>query len=177
MGNTLPDKLRAIRYFAVFTRGMALLLCYLLSAFVTGPVHAGSRWVGAMLAAMAALVVLQEPDVRGSIRKGWLRVLGTFIGAMLACLYLTFFPFSVLGLIFMVYLLDIVCPLLHIPDKGQIAALTLVAVLFVSQAEPDLAPVKNGALRFLESAVGAGIGVSAVWLNDLYYQRRRKRRF
>lgn len=175
MKNGFFSPLRGLRLFPLASKCVAVLLCYLLSAWVTGPVHAGSRWMGAMLAITAALVVIQEPDLRVSIRKGWMRLTGTFVGAMLAGLYLSFFPFSVFGLVAMVALLDIVCPLLRIPDKGQMASVTLVIILLISQAHPDLSPVENGALRFVESAVGAGVGVAAVWVNARYDMRRRTR--
>lgn len=163
--------LRSVRAFALVTKGAAVMACYLLSLFVTGRIHGASRWMGAILAVTAALVVIQETDVRGSLRKGWLRILGTFVGALLATLYLSLHPFTFGGMMAMLLLLDLLCPLFRIPNNGQMASVTLVIIMFTSKAHPDLPPFENGLLRFVESAVGAALGVGAVWLNDRYYGR------
>ena len=102
-------------------KGVAVLLSYLVGAYLTGHFHVESRWMGSMLAVISAIVVLQE-DVKTSIHQGGLRVFGTFIGAVIAYVYLLLFPFTLLGMIVTVFLLDILCMLLGIPDDGNYPA-------------------------------------------------------
>lgn len=99
-------------------KSIAVLVSYLIGFYITGNFQDESRYFGAMLAAIASVVALQA-DVKTSIKQGWLRVLGTFIGAVIACIYLLLFPFSVLGLIVSVFVLEIVCMAMNIPDNGK----------------------------------------------------------
>ena len=153
-------------------KGVAVLLSYLVGAYLTGHFHMESRWMGAMLATISAVVVLQE-DVKTSIHQGWLRVLGTFIGAVIAYIYLVCFPFTLLGMIVTVFLLDILCMLFGIPDNGRMATITLVIILIISQMSPSLSPLENGVLRFSEATVGALIGIALAWLVEWKTKRAK----
>lgn len=137
-------------------------LSYLVGAYLTGHFHVESRWMGSMLAVISAIVVLQE-DVKTSIHQGGLRVFGTFIGAVIAYVYLLLFPFTLLGMIVTVFLLDILCMLLGIPDDGKMATITLVIILLISKMSPSISPFVNGVLRFSEATVGALIGIALAW--------------
>ena len=144
-------------------KGVAVLLSYLVGAYLTGHFHVESRWMGSMLAVISAIVVLQE-DVKTSIHQGGLRVFGTFIGAVIAYVYLLLFPFTLLGMIVTVFLLDILCMLLGIPDDGKMATITLVIILLISKMSPSISPFVNGVLRFSEATVGALIGIALAWV-------------
>ena len=143
-------------------KGVAVLLSYLVGAYLTGHFHVESRWMGSMLAVISAIVVLQE-DVKTSIHQGGLRVFGTFIGAVIAYVYLLLFPFTLLGMIVTVFLLDILCMLLGIPDDGKMTTITLVIILLISKMSPSISPFVNGVLRFSEATVGALIGIALAW--------------
>lgn len=95
--------------------------------------------------------------------SGGLRVFGTFIGAVIAYVYLLLFPFTLLGMIVTVFLLDILCMLLGIPDDGKMATITLVIILLISKMSPSISPFVNGVLRFSEATVGALIGIALAW--------------
>lgn len=144
-------------------KSLAVLIAYLVGYYLTGSFHDESRYFGAMLAAIASVVALQA-DIKTSLRQGWLRVLGTFIGAVIATIYLLIFPFSVAGLIATVFLLEIVCMILTIPDNGKMATIALIVIMLISQKNPDIPPIVNSSLRFLETAVGVVIGITMAWL-------------
>lgn len=144
-------------------KSLAVLISYLVGYYLTGSFHDESRYFGAMLAAIASVVALQA-DIKTSLRQGWLRVLGTFIGAVIATIYLLIFPFSVAGLIATVFLLEIVCMILTIPDNGKMATIALIVIMLISQKNPDIPPIVNSSLRFLETAVGVVIGITMAWL-------------
>lgn len=144
-------------------KSISVLLSYLVGSYVTGHFHQESNLLGAMLASVSGIVVLQE-DLQTSIHQGWLRVLGTFIGAVIAYLYLVLFPFSLIGMVLSVFILDLLCKLVRIPDNGKMATITLIVVLIISERFPELPPLLNGTLRFTEASVGAGIAIGLAWL-------------
>lgn len=154
-------------------KSVAVLLAYLLGAHLTGHFHEESRWMGSMLAAISSVVVLQG-DLKTSIRQGWLRVIGTFIGTVIAYLYLILFPFTLWGMVVTVFVLDLLCMLFGIPDNGRMATITLVVILIVSKMSPDLSPLINGLLRFTEATVGAFIGIGLAWLLDHFAKNQRR---
>lgn len=153
-------------------KSVAVLLSYWLGSFLTFRIHENTAYIGAMLACTSAIVVLQKEDLKGSFRIAWLRVVGTFIGAVMAIGYLLLFPFSVLGMVIAVFVLDLICMMLGVPDNGKMAAVTLVIILIVSIYSTNLSPILNGTLRFLESAIGTSIGLCMVWV--LGYIDRKK---
>lgn len=147
-------------------KSIAVLISYLIGFYLTGSFHDESRYFGAMLAAIASIVALQS-DVKTSIKQGWLRVLGTFIGAVIATIYLSIFPYSVPGFIATVFLLEIVCMMLSIPDNGKMATIALIVIMLISQKNPNIPPIVNSSLRFLETAVGVGIGIAIAWVIEV----------
>ena len=144
-------------------KSIAVLLAYLVGMYVTGRFHNSSNYLGAILACTSAIVVFQGQGVRDSFYKGWLRVLGTFIGAVVAYIYLEIFDFSIWGLTATVFVLAILCMLFRIPDNGRMATITLAIIMIVSKESPKMQPRLNGTLRFVESAVGVAIGVATIW--------------
>lgn len=127
--------------------------------YVTGSFHSASRWLGAMLSCTSLITVLQMPNYRASIAPSALRLLGTFLGALIAYVYLRLLPFSVVGMLLSVFLLELLCMILNIYNKSRIATITLIMIMLVSQMEPESDPLVNCLLRFFESAVGVGVGL------------------
>ncbi len=169
---TPKEILRRVQPLDVIAKAVAVILAYLLGYAITSHFHAASSLTGAMLACVSAIVVQQQPDIKHAIQQGWLRVLGTFIGAVVAYVYLVNFRFSAVGMVVAVVLEEVICMLFKVPDNGKMATITLVIVLIVSEESPDLTPLANGLLRFSEATVGAVVGVAAAWLVDLYMRWR-----
>ena len=166
MGFDFRAPFRRIRPAMVAASCAGVVLAYLTGMLVTGPFHRASGSMGAMLACTSAVVVLQTPGLRESLRAGLLRVAGTAIGALLAYLYLRLFAFSTFGMMCSVALLVTLSMLLGIPDNGRMATITLLAILLVSQQNHALAPGMNCLLRFVESALGVAIGVVLAWASS-----------
>jgi uncharacterized membrane protein YccC len=137
---------------------------YVAGTSFTSLFHAGSATIGGVWSVISGIIVLQATleDTRGSAK---LRVLGTFIGAGLAAVYLVFFPFHPVGMAAAVGVTVLVCQALRVPDHARLAAVTVVIVLAVSMADPTIRPALNALLRFLESCIGAGIATLAVLLS------------
>lgn len=162
---SLRTIIKRISLFQITLRCVVILVAYVVGAHVTGRFHASS-YMGAMLACTSAIVVMQAEDVRESIHKGWLRVVGTLIGAVIATTYLQLYPFSLHGLAISFCILELICMALNVPDGGTVAAMTLVIISVISQEIPDLPPLTNGVLRFVEGTVGVFIGIGELWITE-----------
>jgi uncharacterized membrane protein YccC len=140
------------------------LASYVAGTSFTSLFHAGSTVIGGVWSVVSGIVVLQATleDTRGS---AMLRVLGTFIGASVAALYLFLFRFHPLGMAVAVGVTVLACQALDVPDHARLAAVTVVIVLAVSVADPTIRPALNALLRFFESCIGAGIATLAVYLS------------
>ncbi|MGL5682209.1 MAG: FUSC family protein [Marinifilaceae bacterium] len=145
-------------------KSIGVLLAFLLGGLFTHLHHGFVTYIGSLLACTSCIVVLDQKTMEDSFKKGWLRVVGTFIGALIAYIYLLIYPYSLLGMILGVLLLDIICMMIQIPDNGKMATITLIAVLLISKYSPSMSPLLNGTLRFAESTVGVAIGLGIMWI-------------
>ncbi len=157
------------------SKSIAVVLSFVLGSLLTSHIHQASSLLGAMLAAVSCLVVLQS-DIKTSVRLGWLRILGTFIGVIIAYIYLIFFPFTVWGMAIAVFLLSQLCMWVGIPDDGRIATMTLVMIMIISKMSPELPPLTNGTLRFGEATIGSLIGIGLAWVLVKIKEKRTERR-
>lgn len=130
--------------------------------------------MGAMLACTSVVVVLQTTSYRESLHAGWVRILGTFVGALIAYIYLINWPFTIIGMLASVFVLEMICMLLNIYNDGRISTITLIIILLISQMTPDVNPLLNCGLRFFESAVGVMVGVGLVWVLERLGKFHRK---
>ena len=153
---------------------IGILLAYLAGMHITGSFHSASRWMGAMLACTSVVVVLQKTTSKESFQVGWTRVFGTFVGALVAYIYLRLLPFTVFGLLITVFVLEMIFMLLNIYNNGHIATITLLIIMLVSQMSPNVDPAMNCMLRFFESAVGVAVGVGLLWTIEQWNKLRTK---
>lgn len=174
MRTTINAAVARIHPFVLFVSCIGIALAYYVGIYATGQIHAASRWMGAMLSCTSVITVLQMPSYRESLRPAWMRVLGTFLGALIAYVYLKLLPFSVLGMLLTVFMLEALCMILNIYNNGRIATITLVIIMLVSQLSPDADPATNCTLRFFESAVGVGVGVALRWTIERWQTLRQR---
>ena len=172
---SLHKALKRISISQIALHCIAIVIAYAIGAHLTGRFHASS-YMGAMLACTSTIVVIQSENVRESIHKGWLRVLGTLIGAVIATTYLQLFSFSLHGLAISFCILEALCMMLKVPDGGTVAAMTLIIISVISQEIPDLPPLKNGVLRFVEGTIGVFIGIAELWIVEQIQNHRNKQR-
>lgn len=163
-----------INPFVLIVSCVGIVLAYYVGIYATGQIHAASRWMGAMLSCTSVVTVLQLPSYRDSLRPSLLRVLGTFMGALIAYIYLKMLPFSVVGMLLTIFLLEALCMMLNIYNNGRIATITLLIIMLVSQMSPEADPATNCMLRFFESAVGVGVGVALRWTIEKWQELRQR---
>jgi uncharacterized membrane protein YccC len=158
---------RAIKAFTV------MLLSYSGGIYFTGLIHPDSALFGAMWASVSGLASLQD-DLPGTRIAATLRVWGTLVGAVIAALYLSFLPFSLLGLTVAAGLAAGAGALLQLTDGGRLSAITVTVIAILTVINPDLHPVSNASLRFLESCLGSAMAllVALAWAGAARLWRR-----
>ncbi len=173
IGNILREAWGRLEPFTLVVSAVGIALAYLVGVYVTGPLHAESKWMGAMLACTSVVGIVQKPNYRESLKTGWVRVFGTFLGAVIAYIYLVSFTFSVVGMLIAVAVLMSICMLLNIYNNAYMATLTLLIIILISQMTPGISPERNCMLRFAEAAIGVGVGIGLLWAIDRWGQWRR----
>ena len=138
--------------------GLTALLAYLLGSAVSQTVRSPAAEIGAMWAAISGIVVLRDTlgDTWAATRA---RVVGTFVGAATAALYLAFWPVSPIGLGLCIALTVLACRGAGIADGGRLAAITAIVVMVISTLDPRLNPFVNAALRFVEACFGTAVAM------------------
>lgn len=139
------------------------LVAYPCGEFSTGIFHGESASMGGLWSLISGLVVLQA-TTRDTWKSAGLRVLGTFIGAFVSGLYLSFLPFNPIGMAVSIGITIVLCQLLDVPSHGRLAAITVAVIMVISHLNPTLNPVMNAALRFSESCIGSVTAVAIVLL-------------
>lgn len=137
------------------------LVAYTCGAYSTGMFHGESAIMGGVWSVISGLVVLQA-TTRDTWKSAGLRVLGTFIGAVVSGLYLSFLLFNPVGLALSIGVTIVLCQLLKVPSHGRLAAITVAVIMVISTMNPTLNPVMNAALRFSESCIGSAAAVAVV---------------
>ncbi len=125
--------------------------------------HGASAAIGGLWSLVSGVVVLQATR-RDTLASAWLRVPGTFIGAAISALYLSFLPFNPFGMAAVIGVVMLLCQILGIPDHARLASITVAVIMVLSSVHPGLNPVLNAALRFSESCIGTALAVAAVLL-------------
>jgi uncharacterized membrane protein YgaE (UPF0421/DUF939 family) len=126
--------------------------------------HRPTSALGGLWAMISGLVVLQSTR-RETLSSAWIRVRGTFIGAVVAAAYLSVFHFTPLGMGSSILVAVLLCHAVGLPDHARLASITVGLIMVISSAGTDLTPLGNAGLRFGESCLGAGLAVlvSLAW--------------
>ena len=147
------------------------LLSFYLGARFTAIFHGASAQIGGLWSVISGLVVLQS-TIRETLKSSLLRIIGTFIGALICALYLWLFGFSLLGMALCAGLTLSICYMLDIFEYARLAAATVVVIAVVSSRSPDISPFLNAFLRFAEAAIGVGICIVCVYFLRMFLRPR-----
>jgi uncharacterized membrane protein YccC len=142
---------------------VAALVAYLLGFWFTSLFPGYLPKIGALWSAISAVVVTQVTR-KDAASSASLRILGSAIGAITSALYLTLQPFHPLGMAAAIFATVVICAAINVPSHGRLAAITVIVVMVTGSLDPALSPGLNALLRFLESCIGTGVALLAVWL-------------
>lgn len=139
------------------------LAAYAAGFHFTSLFHEASASIGGLWSVISGIVVLQATR-RETRSSASLRILGTFIGAIISAIYLSVLPFSPLGMAVSVFATVLLCHLVRIPDHARLASITVAVIMVISSLHPTLDPIQNAALRFCESCLGTAMAVLVILL-------------
>lgn len=156
-------KRRVTRVEIVFALQLALVvvLAYLIGERFTALFHGASASIGALWCAITGITVLHATRQETWL-EGIQQMLGALIGAIISGIYLSFLPFSPVGMAISVAITVLVCQVIGFAHSSKLAATSVVMIMVISYTNPDLNPVLNAALRFCEACIGAAIAMGLV---------------
>ena len=140
---------------------LVCLAAYLGGFYFTHLFHGASEAIGGLWALISGVAVLQATR-RDTWASAWLQVMGTFIGAVVSTVYLSFLPFNPFSMAVVIGVVMLLCKVLGIPEHARLASIAVAVIMVVSTLHPGLNPVLNAALRFTESCIGTALAVVAV---------------
>lgn len=140
---------------------LVALASYWTGTHFTGLFHGDSSIIGGLWSAISGIVVLQATQ-RDTWSSAWLRILGTFIGAVISAAYLSILPFSPLGMAAAIFITVLICHAARIPDHARLASITVAVIMVVASMSPTLNPLQNAGLRFIESCIGTAMAILAI---------------
>ncbi|KAA0889080.1 FUSC family protein [Oryzomonas rubra] len=149
--------------FTVLQNAVVCLVAYPCGEYSTGIFHGESASMGGLWSLISGLVVLQA-TTRDTWTSAGLRVLGTFIGAFVSGLYLSFLPFSPVGMAVSIGVTIALCQILKVPEHSRLAAITVAVIMVISHMNPTLNPAMNAVLRFGEACIGSVAALAIVFV-------------
>jgi len=119
-------------------------------------------------AVMSSIVVMQS-DAKATISASWMRVAGTFVGALVGGLFLALGGYHVWAFGLAVGVVIVICGLLRLMESYRIAAVTVAVVMLMGNSA---SPWMTATYRFLEVSFGILISllISALF-NPSYVQQ------
>jgi uncharacterized membrane protein YccC len=158
---TLPSRVSSVASYVVIT-----IAAYLLGSHFTALFHQPALVIGGLWSVISGIIVFEStrPKV---LRSAKLRVIGSFIGALVSGVYLYFFSFTVLGFAACVGVGALICHLLRLPEHIKLTGVTISVIMLVSVITNNLSPIENAALRFAESVIGAAVAIAVAYVSSL----------
>ncbi|MCF6765975.1 FUSC family protein [Thiotrichales bacterium 19S3-7] len=143
---------------------MALIVwvCFLISSFI-GYTNHQLAIIGGLWAAISGVVVIQNTR-KLTDHMAVVRLIGSFIGAAIAGIFLIFFPAHIILCIPVIFITSLICKFIHFEEGLRLANLTAAVVIAVSLLSPELPAFLNALSRFLESLIGVLVAVCIRWL-------------
>ena len=152
---------------AVVENFVVAVAAYSLGYSFTSMFHLGTAEVGGLWAVISGVFVMADKESL-TIKSAGMRVRASFIGCLIAGIYLYLFPFTVVGFAICIALGVLLCHVFRIPDHIKTTSITISVVVIISVIVTDIGPITNAALRFAESVIGSltalGVAVAGVYI-------------
>jgi len=123
-------------------------------------------------AVMSAIIVMQS-DAGATISASWMRLVGTFAGALVGGIFLALLGNYVWSFGVAVGLVVLICAFLRLIESYRIAAVTVAVVMLTGQTT---SPWMTATYRFLEVSFGIIIAllISALFDPSYFYSKFKK---
>ena len=141
------------------------IMTHTLSRFVDG----SSDFLGGMWAVVATVFVFRETRVR-SLSAGIARLIATCVSFALCLLYLSFFPFTPVGMAALIAIGALVMALLGRREDIVTVGITTAVVMVVAAMSPVDA-WQQPLLRLVDTIVGIAVGVACKWAASFLFSK------
>lgn len=150
---------------SVTIQNIIIVVCaYFAGYYFTASFHVLSAMIGGLWAVISAIIVL-ESTFKETLHSAKVRILGSLIGAIIAGVYLLFFPFTVVGFAICIGVGAFANHLIGLPYTIKLTGVTIAVVMIVSALSDNLHPIYNAILRFVESAIGSVIAAIVSYIS------------
>ena len=138
-------------------------LAYSCGIYFTRFFHDASSLIGGLWAMISGISVLSAR--RNAIwRFAGPQIIGTLFGAVVSAIYLTFLPFSPLGLTLSIFATVLLCHAAGVPDHARLAVATVALIMVLSSIHPGVHPALSAALRLSEACIGVVVAALTIML-------------
>ena len=132
-------------------------------------VDKSSDFLGGMWAVVATVFVFRESRLR-SLSAGIARLIATCVSFALCLLYLSFFPFTPVGMAALIAIGTVAMALLGRRDDIVTAGITTAVVMVVAAMSPADA-FQQPLLRLADTLVGIAVGVACKWVGSFLFDK------
>ena len=154
-------------FLPVLAKNIAIVsLAFLGGFYFTTFFHEPTSLIGGLWAVVSAIIVIEATHIE-TYNSAKMRIIGTFIGAVISGFYLWLFPFSLLGFVATISIGVIICYILRIPKAVKLTGITISVIIIVSTIDKELHPFVNSGLRLAESTIGTGMAILVAYLAHL----------
>jgi uncharacterized membrane protein YgaE (UPF0421/DUF939 family) len=127
--------------------------------------------LGGMWAVVATIFVYRDSNAQ-SLSSALSRMAATFVSFALCLIYLLIFPFHIWGMAALIGIGAIFVTAIGRPDDTITTGITIAVVMVVAALSPHAA-WRQPILRLVDTTIGVGVGVAAVWLGGNSVRRPR----
>ena len=114
--------------------------------------------------AMIATVVVFQAIYNDTVKAGYQRILGAFLGALISIIICTVFGYGIAQMICSIFLSLCAIKLIKIDATIRITATTAGVIAGHGLITSSLIPWVDGSIRFTTTSIGAGIAMIASYL-------------
>jgi uncharacterized membrane protein YgaE (UPF0421/DUF939 family) len=164
-GAVVDDVVLAVACFITF-----LLVTHVLSRLYF--VSQSDELLGGMWAVISTIFVIRH-SYQQSLAAAVSRMSATLVSFVVCLIYLAFLPFHPWAMALLIGISAVTPTLLGRPDDATTAAITTAVIMVVVAVDPHHA-WQQPILRFADTVIGVGVGVTAAWI-DLRVLRIRMR--
>ena len=141
------------------------IMTHILSRFV----DESADLLGGMWAVVATVFVFRETRLQ-SLSAGIARLIATCVSFALCLLYLSFFPFTPVGMAALIAIGTVAMALLGRRDDIVTAGITTAVVMVVAAMSPAHA-FQQPLLRLADTLVGIAVGVACKWVGSFLFDK------
>lgn len=163
LGNKLREFSWTAKIVFAFENLIVATVSFLFGYYVTSSLDHSAPVIDGLWAVISGLMVW-EPTPKKTISAVKNRIKASLIGASIACIYLLFFEFHVVGLGVCIFTGTLINYSLNFQKGIKPTGITIAVVLLISTMNHDINPVLNSSLRMLEVLLGCAVAIMVAYI-------------